>query len=365
MVIKRKAAIKPKKYTSPIAIPPGVTIKELADEAGITQIELATRMDISTKHLSKLINGEVELTRDIARILEVIFGLDVSFWMNLENSYRERLYELAPVEISDEELEIARSIPYNDLVKMKLVPATRKIEEKVLCLRKFFATVNLLQIPKLNVAYRKANICKEEPYALSAWIRIAEIQAQKIEVNKFNKKELVKMIPEFRSMTMQEPGIFFPKLQEMCASVGIALVVANHISGTGVNGVTFLNSKKNKIIMQLSVRRKVADAFWFTFFHEISHIMSSTIEELTYIDCDEETEIEMDKMARNFLIDDEMYYEFVQSGNWSTWLGIQRFSERVGIHPCIVIGRLKFDKFIPYSQYATVAPKFVITSGEQ
>lgn len=365
MVIKRKAAIKPKKYISPIAIPPGVTIKELADQAGITQVELASRMDISTKHLSKLINGEVELTREIARILEVIFGLDVSFWMNLENSYRERLFELIPQEISDEEKEISKLIPYNELSKMSFVPVCRKSEEKVLNLRKFFGVVRLTQISKINVAYRKANIVKENPYALSAWIRIAEIQAQSIQTEKVNKKELINLIPEFRKMTLQDPKVFFSKLKEMCASVGIALVVANHISGTGVNGVTFLNSKKNKIIMQLSVRRKSADTFWFTFFHEISHIISSTVEELMYIDCNEETEQKMDKMARNFLINDEEYYKFVDSGNWRTWTGILQFSQSQEIHPCILLGRLKFDKYIPYTQYTDVAPKFMITSSRK
>lgn len=365
MVIKRKAAIKPKKYISPIAIPPGVTIKELADQAGITQVELASRMDISTKHLSKLINGEVELTREIARILEVIFELDVSFWMNLENSYRETLFELTPPEISDEEKEISKLIPYSELAKMNYVPISRKIDDKVINLRKFFGVVRLTQINKINVAYRKANIAKESSYALSAWIRIAEIQAQSIHTDKVDRKGLAKLIPEFRKMTLQEPKEFFGKLKEMCASVGIALVVANHIKGTGVNGVTFFNSKKNKIIMQLSVRRKAADTFWFTFFHEISHVVSSTIEELMYIECDEETEQKMDKMARNFLISDDEYYRFVDSNMWMSWSGIVQFSQQQEIHPCILLGRLKYDGHIPYTQYTDVAPKFIITSSKE
>ena len=361
MVTKRKAAVKPKKISAPIAIAPGVTIKELADAMGITQTELALRMDITAKHLSKLINGEVELTREIARKLEVIFKIEVSFWMNLETSYREKLYAICPPKVDTEEYDIVKSIPYNELAKMGFVAISRKTEEKILNLRKFFAVVNLKQVQKLNVAYRKANISKESPYALSAWIRIAEIQAQNIDTCKIDKKGLANMIPEFRLMTLQDPMVFFPKLREMCASVGIALVLANHIKGTGVQGVTFLNSKRNKIIIQLSVRRKTADTFWFTFFHEISHILSGIDENTTYIDCDEEVEQEMNRMARNFLIDDISYRSFIDSGDWYTWSGIQNFSKKHEIHPCIVIGRLKYDKYIPYTQYTDVAPKFEIS----
>ena len=39
-----------------IAIPPGMTIKEVLEDRHMTQKELATRMDMSEKHISKLIN---------------------------------------------------------------------------------------------------------------------------------------------------------------------------------------------------------------------------------------------------------------------------------------------------------------------
>lgn len=89
MVI-RKATVK-QKIRRPCSIPPGHTIKELAEERGITNNELAAKMNISTQNLSNLIVGEVELTRDIACSLQEIFNVEVSFWMNLEYSYRSNL----------------------------------------------------------------------------------------------------------------------------------------------------------------------------------------------------------------------------------------------------------------------------------
>lgn len=59
-----------KSSKSYIAIPPGETIKEQLEDREITQKEFALRMDMSEKHISKLINGEVKLTTDVAERLE-------------------------------------------------------------------------------------------------------------------------------------------------------------------------------------------------------------------------------------------------------------------------------------------------------
>ncbi|WP_439750001.1 helix-turn-helix transcriptional regulator, partial [Ileibacterium valens] len=53
-----------------LAVPPGETLKELIEDRGMTQKELADRLDVSPKHVSELINGKVGLTEKIALKLE-------------------------------------------------------------------------------------------------------------------------------------------------------------------------------------------------------------------------------------------------------------------------------------------------------
>ncbi|HJI72978.1 MAG TPA: helix-turn-helix domain-containing protein [Veillonellaceae bacterium] len=74
-----------------IAVPPGATIKEQIDDRGMTQKEFASRMDLSEKHVSKLIHGDVQLTTDVAERLELVLGVPASFWNNLEAIYKEKL----------------------------------------------------------------------------------------------------------------------------------------------------------------------------------------------------------------------------------------------------------------------------------
>ena len=74
-----------------IATPPGATIKEQLKDRGMSQKEFAARMDMSEKHISKLINGEVQLTPEVAVRLEMVLGVPAKFWNNLEAIYREKL----------------------------------------------------------------------------------------------------------------------------------------------------------------------------------------------------------------------------------------------------------------------------------
>ena len=77
-----------------IATPPGATIKEKLNDEEITQKELASRMEMSEKQVSELINGEIDLTPEIAMKLESILGVPASYWCSLEIIYRAKLQEI-------------------------------------------------------------------------------------------------------------------------------------------------------------------------------------------------------------------------------------------------------------------------------
>ena len=63
------------KSRSFIATPPGATIKEQLHDRGLSQKEFAVRMGMSEKHISKLINGEVQLNLDeTAKIMPSLPG---------------------------------------------------------------------------------------------------------------------------------------------------------------------------------------------------------------------------------------------------------------------------------------------------
>ena len=71
------------KSRSYIATPPGATIKEQLNDRGMSQKEFAARMDMSEKHISRLINGDVQLTPETAVRLEMVLGMKLYIEKNL------------------------------------------------------------------------------------------------------------------------------------------------------------------------------------------------------------------------------------------------------------------------------------------
>ena len=95
-----------------ISTPPGATIKEQLNVRGMSQKEFAARMNISEKHISQLINGEVQLTPETAVRLEMVLDVPARFWNNLEAIYREKIIKEEAENAMDAEVELAKQFPY-------------------------------------------------------------------------------------------------------------------------------------------------------------------------------------------------------------------------------------------------------------
>ena len=95
-----------------ISTPPGATIKEQLNVKGMSQKEFAARMNISEKHISQLINGEVQLTPETAVRLEMVLDVPARFWNNLEAIYREKIIKAEAENAMEAEVELAKQFPY-------------------------------------------------------------------------------------------------------------------------------------------------------------------------------------------------------------------------------------------------------------
>ena len=77
-----------------IATPPGATISEQLTNQGMNHTEFAQRLGMSQMQVNKLINGEVQLTPEIALKIEEVLGVPAKFWNNLEAIYRENFFTI-------------------------------------------------------------------------------------------------------------------------------------------------------------------------------------------------------------------------------------------------------------------------------
>ena len=338
-----------------IATPPGATIKEQLDSRGITQKEFAKRMDMSEKHISKLINGEVSLSQDVALRLESVLGLPASFWNNLETRYKEKMARVEYENSIEADKEIAKKFPYNEIAKLGWVPSTGIALERVMNLRSFFSVAKLEILDNLlipGIAFRRTEIKSSSNFALAVWAQKARIEAMNAEVDRVNLERLASLVPMFRSMTRQSPELFCSKLIENLSQCGIALVLLPHMQGSCLHGASFLDGKK--IVMGLTVRGRDADKFWFSFFHELGHILDGHIgNEVNTV----ESEGIADMYAANTLIPIVYYRELIDTGDFSE-KAILSFADRIDIDPGIVVGRLQKDNIILYNQCNRLKTKY-------
>ncbi|MBQ9763109.1 MAG: helix-turn-helix domain-containing protein [Phascolarctobacterium sp.] len=341
-----------------IAIPPGATIKEQLSDMKMTQKEFAVRMDMSEKHISKLINGEVQLTSDVAERLELVLGVPAKFWNNLEALYREKLAKAKAENEMDNDIIIAKNLPYNEMVKLGWVSYTKNPVEKVTNLRKFFRVVNLpllehSQISK--IACRRLMITEKGDFALLAWANKVKILADFIPTAPINIKKLSNNLLAIKKMTTQTPEEFNKPLKDLLASCGIALVFLPHLKGSFLHGATFLSG--NKIVLGLTTRGYDADKFWFSLFHELAHIALGHISKAGEID--EQDEKSADFWASDILIPKNDLELFLRSNELSHQ-SICAFANDIGIAPGIVVGRLQYDRKIKYSEFNELKEHYVI-----
>ena len=179
-----------------IAVPPGATIKEQLDDRGMSQKEFAARMGMSEKHISHLINGDVQLTPETAYRLETVLGLPARFWNRLEALYREEIIKAEKENAMDADKELVKKFPYNEMAKLGWLRPTQKTEEKVNFLRQFFEVVSLDKLENEallpQIACRRLSVTEKTDFALLAWAQKAKLEARNKNVSPIDLKELKK-----------------------------------------------------------------------------------------------------------------------------------------------------------------------------
>lgn len=280
--------------------------------------------------------------------------------MNLEVNYQLNKIRLEKQEELKKDLEILKKIPYKDMSDLGWIKETTDKTERVFICWEFFGVASLSSIkPVYNVAYRKHKQIKEvSDLGILAWVRKAELKGISVKVEKFNKRKLKSLIPTFRQLTMKDPEDFYPEVKRLCAECGIALVLVPALPKTYICGATIW--RNNKAILALSVRGKRADIFWFTFFHEVAHLINHSPKEFHICYENKEGEDKADSIASNYLIPEDQYRNFIKDYDYKNKVQIEKYSCEIGIAPYILVGRLQHDNLIEYQYYADLIPHFQI-----
>lgn len=339
-------------FSPDYAVHPGETLKDTLEAHGITQKELSNRTGISEKHISQIIQGIVSLSPETALKLEKVFGIRSDFWNNYQKMYDDTMARLKAEEIINEDIKLLPEFrnTYTELTKHCKIKTTRVQKRRVSELHNFYGVSSLQNIRQTYQTFYRKGIKEPDFYSLSAWMRIGERKLKKCELIDFSRKKLLEYLPVFRELTKEKSRKFISELEKMCADAGLLFIYFPYFKKSNLNGVARWIG--NKPVIQISDRNKYQDIFWFSFFHELGHILKHGTKNpfLEFVDKKNGDELEQqaDKFAQDKLIPSKLYKKFIEIEDFSDY-SISLFAEHLNIDQGIVAGRLAWNKYVAWS----------------
>ena len=279
--------------------PPGRTLAEKLEEMGLDANDLAARMGYTPKAVNDILQGNCRITPEVAIMLEMITEIPASFWLRSQIAYDEYLSrELIKATLDNQPLW-RKSFP-PELNVRDWVEKGKDNDKSGLNLLKFFAVASpkawdgYYKDARLKVAFRISLAEVKDPYATSAWIRRGEILSDRDPMEKQEqipvRKRLKAALPEIiafaaasktlpksaKKITYTTPEAdvvddCMTGLQELCRKIGIRVLFVQNFKSAPIHGM--YRWYKDVPLIQLHDRFKKRETMWFTFFHELAHVL--------------------------------------------------------------------------------------------
>ena len=359
-------------YTPKTVSHPGQTLGYKIQELEMSVKEFAIRASKPEKTIIAVIKGDSSITPDMAVAFENVTKIPAHFWMARQRKYDEAVArEKMELKIR-ESFDWVSNFPLSQMAKYGWIESVKEKSEKVKAVLHFFALCssdawhNYYMNQQLKVAFRISLSSTKEPYAISAWLRQGEIQAEALSVTtEFSDKLLREKLLEMKQLMANKPDNWHIDLQTLCSSCGIKLVYTQSLPKAPINGATRWLAGKYPLI-QMSGRHKRYDIFWFSFFHEIGHLLLHGKKDifLENIDYDEKEQIkekEADDFASRLVLSKDEEDEIVINGAYSTEV-IKCYAQKFGTHHSIIVGRLQHNKKIPFNYDSQLLDKIDLFS---
>ncbi len=344
--------------------PPGATLSELLEERSIAQAELARRMGRPLNAVNEMVLGNKEITEDTALELERVLGTPAHFWLAREARYREFRARQRDAGRAESRIDWLDKLPLRQLQKIGKLPLGRMTSSFKASLiepaLRFFGVASPEgwdeQYGRLQAAFRRANPSRQtDNAAITAWLRLGEIAALEADLPDYDPDRLQASIPAMRALTVQPPDVIGRELIKLCSQAGVVLLFVAPFPGTHVSGVArWLGDRP---LIQLSLLGKWNDVFWFSFFHEVAHILKHPKRAVFLDDASSgaatksKEEKEADQFAADVLISPADRRRLGQIE--LTAAAVHAFASQIEAHPGIVVGCLQHLGLVHYASPLT------------
>lgn len=337
-------------------IGPGEFIKEEMEHRNWTNEDLAQVLGLSPKTISELLNNKQRVTIDTAKVLSKAFGQSPQYWLNLDNNYRLRLQEnenKSGVEIKS---KIYERMPINDMIKKGWIKKYKDVDDLCKIFMDFweldkpnFDWLDKLILPNTRKSEAYSNFNK---YYLLTWTQMAKRASEEINAGKFVKRKLEILAKNLTEYSIKSNGV--SKFLSDITDTGVKFICLSHLPRTYLDGASFLHGKNPVIVYTKRYDR--LDNFWFTVAHEIGHILlhikdenDAFIDDLK-IEDNSLLEKEANEFAAEVLQTNKILNFFSMYKHYTSAYRVKQASEKLNIHPAVIVGILKYHKILAYNR---------------
>lgn len=360
-------------FMSKKAVHPGIILEGMINDRGVSQRDLASKIDVAYSLLNGIIKGNRNINVSIAMSLESAGFEEALFWLvnqnnfDIEQANQDESVVKKNQYIKDwNKIEANGIIPLSYLIKQNIgIDTSEDVNE----LYNLYSVENydglVKRVDSFNPTYfRKSSKFLENKNNIVAWSLVAKKKARQINCAEFKRNKEKELIALLKELFYKNAPNLISMTKEILSNYGIKFLVLGRPPQTPVDGKSFMCGENPTIVLTLKYKR--LDNFAFTLFHELGHVFEHLTnpdkpeyqEEEFFINRSKTdiVEFEANNYASNNLINPLAWNEFISHNELDGFSDevILEFSKEHKIHPGIVRGRVchEFNEY--YRKRSTI-----------
>ena len=332
----------------PIGLPsPVAAIEFQMDQMELTPRDLIPYIG-SRSRVSEILSGKREITMSMARALHAHLNIPAEILLQEPGAEFDAAFD---------KLEPSR-FPLKEMAKFGWTPNLPDLKDRAEELVSAFVERAGGRRTALASLYRKNDHrrinAKSDRYALAAWCLQVMATANHREISgSYDPGSVTReFLREVAQLSIFEDGP--SRAKDLLAERGIGLECVRHLSRIYLDGAA-LSLADGRPVIGLTLRYDRIDNFWFTLLHELAHVglhldgndHISFIDDMTLRGRDDNRadskETQADQWAEEALIPSEVWDDSEARHNPNA-NSVITLAQRLGIHPAIVAGRVRYER---------------------
>lgn len=339
---------------------PGIILKGEIDEHGLSQRELAAALGKSAPMINGILNGNKDITVEIAILLEAALpgSMKAQDWLTLQN-----IHDISQKRVQEEVMARTKSIAVWNFLRShaNMSALKRKLEFGIDFeenMNKVMSALGISTVEELavklkcaNTNFKKSDKIQTDPSNLNSWMIIVRHMSNVESLaSSFNPASLPLLIDDLNVVFRHNTDVV-SKTRSLLNKYGIKFLTdEKRLDKVPVDGYSFWSGNNPTIVATMRMNR--LDNFAFTIMHELGHICLHLEKdsEDEYIDVDHRImqDSQKEKEANNYATNAIWSHEYPEDefasifNPYASARQLQQIARERRVHPAIVTGQYQF-----------------------